>query len=95
MSDSSSTIKFEKLKGSENYSSWKFSMLRLLETLDLDDAVTGAEKDAKKCKKACARICLQVEDQIHPYIQDCKKASEVWETLAKLFEEKGLSRQCG
>lgn len=95
MSDNSTSVKFDKLKGSENYHSWKFSMVRLLQTLDLDGAVDGSEKDAKKCKKACARIGLQVEDQIQPHIQNAKTAKEVWDTLAKLYEEKGLSRQCG
>lgn len=50
MSEGTSSVKFDELKGSENYHSWKFSMTRLLQTLDLDGAIDGSEKDGKKCK---------------------------------------------
>lgn len=42
----------EKLKGRENYSSWKFSMQNYLELEDLAKCIDGTETDAKKNARA-------------------------------------------
>lgn len=44
----------EKLRGRDNYSTWKFSIENYLELEDLSKCITGEETDAKKNAKAKA-----------------------------------------
>lgn len=90
--DSSS---LEKLKGSENYHTWKFAMRNLLEFHDLDQCIKKpcVETDDSKLKKAKARLVLSINESLYVHIQSFDNASDIWEALEKLFDDRGLSRQ--
>lgn len=90
-----------KLKGSEDYATWKFSMQAILEVEGLYDVVIGeeAEQDATKValldRKAKARIITTVEPVNFVHIQSQTTAKGVWDRLAEAFEDTGLSRRVG
>ncbi|RLU25147.1 hypothetical protein DMN91_003239 [Ooceraea biroi] len=72
----------EKLKGRENYPSWKFAMQAWLEHDDLWECVTSPnESNSGKVTKAKSRIILSVDPVNYAHIQDCTTAKEVWERL--------------
>ncbi|XP_036345767.1 uncharacterized protein LOC118755016 [Rhagoletis pomonella] len=83
----------EKLKGRENYSSWKFSMQNYLALEDLDGCLTGVEASEKKNAKAKAAIALSVDKVVFVHIQSASSAKEIWENLQSTFEDKGAIRR--
>lgn len=96
----------EKLKGGDNYSTWAFAMTNYLAWKKLDkcikadatkenedDAPIAEEKDADKLLTAKSMIVLCVETHIYVHIQQCETAIHIWSTLARMYEEKGLSRK--
>lgn len=87
----------EKLKGSDNYHTWKFAIFNYLEMNDLEKCIVdeGTETDTKKLKKAKNILSLAVETQIFVHIQNSTTALEIWNTLKRLYEDKGLSRKIG
>ncbi|XP_028178623.1 uncharacterized protein LOC114366057, partial [Ostrinia furnacalis] len=64
----------ERLKGAENYSTWKFSMRMVLIHEELWDCVEAVadEDNKKKDDKALARIALSVAPTIIPHIRTAK-----------------------
>uniref|UniRef100_A0A2H1WMK4 SFRICE_021333 n=1 Tax=Spodoptera frugiperda TaxID=7108 RepID=A0A2H1WMK4_SPOFR len=89
---------FEKLKGAENYSTWKFTMHMLLiheELWNCVEAEPSEDSDKKKVDKALARIALSVTPAVIPYIRTAKSAHEAWKILQKAYEGRGLSRRLG
>lgn len=82
----------EKLKGRENYSSWKFSIENYLQLEDLAKCITGEETDARKNAKAKSAISLSIESMNFVHIRQAKTAKEVWENLQSTFEDKGAVR---
>lgn len=91
----------EKLKGLENYSTWKFTMRMLLVHEELWEFVEKELKseaesaDKKKEEKALARIALSVHSDVIPNIRSAKSAYEAWNNLKKAYEGRGLSRRLG
>lgn len=88
----------EKLKGAENYSTWKFTMRMLLiheELWNCVEAEPSEDGDKKKVDKALARIALSVTPAVIPYIRTAKSAHEAWKILQKAYEGRGLSRRLG
>lgn len=91
----------EKLKGIDNYSTWKFCMKMILIHEDLWDTIDGEQKgtlsdaDMKKSQKALARICLSVQTSAFPHVRNAKDAREAWNNLSRAFEDKGLCRRLG
>ena len=59
---SSSIIPFiEKLKGRENYYTWKFAVQNFLEHEELWDAILGIESNQKKVTKATTKLVLLID----------------------------------
>lgn len=85
----------EKLRGRENYDSWKFAVKTYLEHEELWDCVEGTETDAKKITKAKSKIILLVEPINYVHIQNAADAKDVWNCLQKAFEDNGLTRRVG
>lgn len=85
----------DKLKGSENYNSWAFDMHNILVWRELDKCIDDpvTETNAAKLAKARALLCLNVEKSIQSHIKSCETATEVWQKLKSLYEDKGLSRK--
>ncbi|XP_069358848.1 uncharacterized protein [Maniola hyperantus] len=94
---SSMHISIEKLKGIENYNSWKFHMRMLLIHEELWDCIErdDGEKDMKRQLKALARISLSVQPAAIPHIRNATTAYEAWRNLQKAYEDKGLCRRLG
>lgn len=84
----------EKLKGRENFSSWKFSIENYLELEDLSNCLSGTETDAKKNTRAKAALVLSVDKTIYVHIKTAKSAKEIWEKLKATFEDQGAVRKC-
>lgn len=80
----------EKLKGAENYSTWKFLMKMILIQEDLWDVVEKEVKDEKRSQKALARICLSVLPLAFTHVRNAKNAYEAWQNLARAYENEGL-----
>jgi hypothetical protein len=88
----------EKLKGRENYSSWKFQMKALLKLEDQWDVVEGTVKKdeaREKDRKALSKISLLVDADLIHHIESCTSAKEAWDTIQNLFEDSGLMRRVG
>ncbi|XP_018403755.1 PREDICTED: retrovirus-related Pol polyprotein from transposon TNT 1-94 [Cyphomyrmex costatus] len=95
MASSSSTNLpvIEKLKGRDNYSTWRFAMQTYLEHEDLWECVTGDNDNEKKNKRARAKIILCTVNYVH--VQDTTTAKETWDKLKSAFEDSGLMRRVG
>lgn len=94
-SNTGSFISIEKLKGMENYSSWKFHMKMILIHEDLWDYVETDGGDSKKQQKALAKIALSVQPAAIPHIRNASTAHQAWNNLQKAYEDKGLCRRLG
>lgn len=85
-----------KLKGRENYDTWRFAVQALLELEDLWSCIEGDEEtDTKKITMARSKIILLIEPINYVHVQDTKTAKECWDRLQAAFEDNGLSRRVG
>ena len=97
-------FKFEKLTA-ENYHTWKFNMKMFLIGKDLWEIVNGFEtldenataEEKRKFKKrenlALASVCLSVSSSLQIYVRSAETGKEAWDSLAKHFQQKTLSRK--
>lgn len=99
MASSIKETTIEKLKGSENYITWKYAITALLKFSDLEKTIdpteSTREKDPKKLKQAKAKIVLCIDPHLYVHITECTTAIEIWQKLQSMFEDKGLSRRIG
>ena len=97
------TYRVDRLQGSSNYRTWKFSMRMVLEAKDLWGIVSGDEKKPdkepeavtweKSAKKALALISLTLTAAEQQHIIDCTSPVVAWKILEKLYEGKGRNRK--
>lgn len=94
---SESSINIEKLKGSENYHTWRFAMENVLDFCGLDKCITNpcTETDEVKLRKAKARIVLSIDESLYVHIQTLSTAAQIWSALKELYDNRGLTRQIG
>lgn len=85
----------EKLIGRENYQTWRLGMQAYLEQEELWEAVKGTEEDEARIKIAMLTITLAVDPEVYEHFQNCKSAKEVWDNLAKVFDDTELTRRIG
>lgn len=85
----------EKLKGSENYVTWKFAMENFLnhESMEKCIAETGTETDEDKVKKAKSVIILSIDRKLFVHVAKAKTALEVWQKLKSTYEDVGMGRK--
>ena len=83
----------EKLRGRENYSSWKFSIESYLALEDLSKCITGEETDAKKNAKAKAAIILSIDKVNFVHVQGAETPKDVWKRLMDTFQDTGAVRK--
>ena len=93
----------EKLRGSANWSNWKFLMELYLGLEDLKECLTTAPPDEviadpqsaemKKDTRARTKICLSIETDLIRYVRGTKTAKEAWDMLCEAFEDKGVHRR--
>lgn len=90
-----------KLKGSENFHTWKFAIENLLmykqleKTIEAseDDPEEAIEKNAQKLAQAKCTINLSVEENLYVHISGANSALETMNILKKLYEDRGLGRR--
>ncbi|KAK9754423.1 Reverse transcriptase (RNA-dependent DNA polymerase) [Popillia japonica] len=94
---SENSINIEKLKGSENYHTWRFAMENVLDFCGLDKCITNpcTETDEVKLRKAKARIVLSIDESLYVHIQTLSTAAQIWSALKELYDNRGLTRQIG
>lgn len=86
----------EKLRGRENYLSWKIAMEACLQYEDLWGCVQGLEEfisDARKVTKARSHILVAVESVNYIHVQDITTAKDTWKRLQTAFEDSRLTRR--
>lgn len=83
----------EKLRGAENYPTWKYQMKMLLTFEGLWKVVEGTDTDATRDGRALARIGLSVTSSCYQHIRDAESAEDAWTNLKNVFENKGLFRR--
>jgi hypothetical protein len=95
-------FKVQKLT-TDNHYEWKFNMKMVLIGKDLWEIVEGTEvmpasgdnRQAafrKRENKALSLICLSISPGLQVYVRSAKTAKQAWDSLAKRFEEKTLTR---
>lgn len=86
----------EKLRGRENYSTWKFSMENYLALEDLNCCLTetdASKVDTKKDVKAKSALILSIDKSNYVHVATSKTSKEVWDNLQRTFEDKGAVRK--
>lgn len=94
------SFKIEKLRGSDNYHTWRFAMKNVLALKSYEKCIVpvlgaAAETNATKLSECKALLSLSVEKHIYVHIQNSASALEIWTTLEGLYDDKGLSRKIG
>lgn len=94
------TTKFTKLRGRENYDTWKMAAKSYLVinglwswTRKVPDASKTAEVESDL--KTWSQINLLMEESIYSYIGDTTTAKAAWEALETAFQDSGLCRKVG
>ncbi|RLU23300.1 hypothetical protein DMN91_003504 [Ooceraea biroi] len=82
-----------KLKGRENYTTWKIAMKNLSQLDGLWKAVLGTETNEDKRAKAKAKIILSVNEVLYVHVAGSSTVQEAWTNLEKVFQNKGLTRK--
>ena len=82
----------QKLKGRENYYTWKFAVQNFLEHEELGDAVLGIESNQKKITKPKTKLVLLIDPINFVHVQEATTAKRVWENLKNAFDDSGLTR---
>lgn len=91
----------DRLKGRENYATWKIADRATLEVHGLWAYVDGTAEETDATKradgesKAKARLTLMVDPINYGHLQDASTAKEIWENMDKAFNDSGLSRRVG
>lgn len=89
---------FSKLRGRENYDTWKLAAKSFLVIKGLWWC-TQKEPDASKPAetendlKAWSELILLLDENLYSYIANTTTAKSAWENLEKSFEDSGLSRK--
>lgn len=94
---------FQKLKGQENWSTWKFQMFNFLNYDDLwdvtdptqegNDSLSNNSATKLKQRKASAKINLMIEPCCIVHVRNTETPSQAWQKLQKAYESSGLSRR--
>ncbi|GBP54699.1 hypothetical protein EVAR_42899_1 [Eumeta japonica] len=100
MAGSNSMMSIEKLTGRDNWASWSFVMKAYLQHEDLYECILKEPlatdpNSVKQDIKAKSKLILLVDPILYVHIQDAENAKQVWESLAKAFEDSGLTRKVG
>jgi len=82
-----------------NFSSWKYKIQMILKSRKLWKYVDGTivdlslVKDAESYQEAHSQIVLTISDNLVGHVRSAKTASQAWQQLCSVFEQKGLSSQ--
>lgn len=84
-----------KLSGRDNYQDWSFAIENIFVLEGLSGCLSGAEKDAANIAKGKAKLILTIDPKLYMHVKDCGSAKSAWDTLKKLYEDKGVTRKIG
>lgn len=90
-----SVVQIEKLKGRENFDTWKFAMEHLLRLECLWGTIDGTNDKETDISKAKSKIILSIEAVNYVHVKDATNAKDVWKKLCATFEDSGLTRKVG
>lgn len=99
MASSNVVATIQKLKGRDDYDSWKFVVQAYLESEGLWSIVKGTSTEANEDKKkeadskARGKIVMMIDSTNYSHIRNAKNAKETWDCLETAFEDRGFSRQ--
>lgn len=96
----------EKLKGSENYDSWSFTMKHFLALHKLKNCIIKNDKSTEenpiaveekdeKLDQALSYLVLNVEKSFYPLVKKCETPIVAWNTLRAACEDKGAQHCVG
>lgn len=91
--------RFAKLKGRENYDTWKISAKSYLVIKKAWSCVAnGLSANASAEQKesdlmAWSELTLLIHENVYSYIAETKSAKEAWTALETAFEDSGLCRK--
>lgn len=86
-------MSIEKLKGRENFATWKFAMEHYLRLEGLWETIDGTDVKPEQISKAKSRIILMIDPMNFVHVQDAVTAKDVWDKLCGTFEDTGLTRR--
>lgn len=98
-------LTIEKLKGPENWATWKFQVLHLLKAKGLWGHVTGDEQLAdganpqvtaefhRRAERAFSTIVLNICTPQLYLVTSCETAKDAWDTLKNHYERKTLANK--
>lgn len=94
----------DRLKGRENFDTWRFAVEHLMVLDGLWPYVLGKDEEADvavnaanavKDSEAKAKLVLLIEPSLYVHIKEAKTAKEVWDKLVSIFDDSGLTRRVG
>lgn len=85
----------EKLKGTENFHKWKFTVEHALKLQGFWKAVQGTEQSQEIQEKAMSRLILYISPNLYPHIQGISTAKDIWTKLCSIYDDSGLTRRWG
>lgn len=91
-------ISFSKLRGRENYDTWKvaaksYLIIKGLWLCTQKEPEEGKTEQIEKDLKTWAEINLLLDESIYSYMIGTSTAKSAWESLEKAFEDSGLCRK--
>lgn len=98
---STSEVRFAKLKGRENYDTWKISAKSYLVIKGSWNCIMyglaeSADQTAKDTDLAVwSHLLLLLEENIYSYMASTKTSKEAWDALETTLEDSGLCRKVG
>lgn len=88
--------KIDKLRGRENFDTWKVAARSYLIIKGLwiviEDEISAEESPVTN-QKAIGELTLLIEGNLYNYIAESRNAIDVWKGLQKAFEDKGTARK--
>lgn len=85
----------ERLKGRENFETWKFGVENLMILEGYWASVQGTEVKPEVAVMAKAKLILMIEPELYVHVREATTAKEVWDKLCATFDDKGLTRRVG
>lgn len=86
-------LSFQKLKGRENYDTWKIGAMNYLIIQKLWKHVESESDSGEQMLQARSEIILMIEPAIYSYVTDTRTAFEAWKGLATAFDDSGTVRK--
>lgn len=96
MCDNRASTSIEKLKGRENFDTWKVAIKSYLIIKKLWQVIEediSPDSSPNTNAQAISELTLSIENTLYNYIEDSKSASVVWKSLLKAFDDSGVARK--